>query len=265
MKEVKVTQREGKLFTQITNYKQLFTVFMLLLIVGCEGKEGPVGPQGPQGPQGEQGRVGPQGFDGQSGTDGATLYLADFSSTDDIFSWSKQGNGSYRIEGGRLIVRGGFNVLQQLVSGTQFSDNIDVTVTTQWLNGVDGAPYGILFYRSDNGGYGFGITANGGFIISRWDQTVNDEGVLTPITLVPFTGSAEIQQRAQNILRVLAVEGIIRLFINGAVVGEIFDTTHLSGRIGVFVENNQEVAFDNLFVQPITIQPLRKPVASQKE
>ena len=37
---------------QITNYKQLFTVFMLLLIVGCEGKEGPVGPQGPQGPQG---------------------------------------------------------------------------------------------------------------------------------------------------------------------------------------------------------------------
>lgn len=151
-------------------------------------------------------------------------------------------------------------MLQSMLSGQGFSGNADITVTTDWLQGDREFAYGIQFCSTNNGSYGFGININGGFSLTRWDTSVLEDGVRQPIELVGWTVTSLINLEGTNFLRVLVVEGWIRVYINGVQVGEHFDTTHTMGSIGIFVSGNQEVAFDNLFVQPLNTQPLLKAV-----
>ena len=240
----------------------LLTCWML----ACQGPGGPQGPVGPQGQEGPSGSAGSSGIQGPSGNDGVVFYLADFDTENDLFFWSKTGPESYRVEAGRLILRGGLEgLLESVASGTTFDDNLDINVTTEWLNGDLDFGYGVQFNKGERGSYGFGINATGAFLLMRWDTSVlSEEGVRQPITLIDWAFSSAIQQRGQNTLRVLVLEGWIRIYVNGILVGEHFDTTHSSGSVGVFVAGNQEVAFDNLFVQPLTTQPLSKPTASNR-
>ena len=115
----------------------------LLIATGCEGPTGPQGEAGPQGTAGPQGAAGQRGTQGLQGKDGVSFYLADFSSEGQLLRWTKRGVGSYRVQDGELVVRGGADgLLESVVSGTQFSDNLDVTVTTRWLSGDQGFSYG---------------------------------------------------------------------------------------------------------------------------
>lgn len=244
---------------------------------GPEGPQGPVGPAGPQGeqgergtrgPQGEQGERGPQGEQGEQGEQGPagpqgairtdvfslfTFWRADFNENRTP-SWSRRGSGTWRVQGGRLIGRGSDDdFLTSLTASTGFSGPLYVAVTTQWLRGTKHNGYGIRFYSeaegySDWGGYfggrdfyGFSITANGSYSISRWDNS-------SPISLVDWTYSSAINEEGTNTLSVLIDEGWIEASINETLVAEVFDDTYTEGSVGVLIGGDQEVAFDDLTV-----------------
>ena len=133
--------------------------------------------------------------------------------------------------------------MTQFISRTDFNGLLYVTVTTQWLRGSNYGVYGIGFYSDGRGdSYGFGINANGRFVLWRWD----DGG--SPISLVDWTYSSAINQEGTNELSVFIEEGWIEASVNETLVVEIFDDTYTEGRVGVMIADDQEVAFDNLTV-----------------
>ena len=170
---------------------------------------------------------------------------ADFSD-DNLWDWNKRGSGTYRLQGGRLIGRGSDDgYLTSLTSDPDFKGPLYVTVTTQWLRGIKTHSYGIIFYRDGGAFYGFGISANGGFVLSRWDASGD------PISLVDWTRSSSINKEGTNTLSVFIEEGRIEASINGTLVAEVFDNTYTEGRVGVMIGEDQEIAFDDLTVGAI--------------
>ena len=134
---------------------------------------------------------------------------------------------------------------------TTLGDHLYVSVTTQWLRGVKNNGYGITFYRkiyefSADSFYGFSISANGNFVLSRWDG-----GGSSPITLVNWTYSSSINGEGTNTLSVLIEDSWIETSINGTLVATVFDDTYTEGGVGVMIGGDQEVAFDDLTVGAI--------------
>lgn len=238
-------------------YKIIFvSLVALLACTAPEGPQGPVGPAGPQGEQGERGPRGPQGEQGEQGPAGPqetigtdvfslfTFLREDFNN--DRLSWSERGPGTWRLQGGRLIGRGrDDDALASLIATDDFDGPLYVTVTTQWLRGINNHWYGIRFYWDYGDSYAFGISANGSFVLRRWD----DGG--SPISLVDWTYSSSINEEGTNTLSVFINEGQIEAFINGDLVAKVFDDTYTEGRVGVSIVDDQEVAFDDLTVGAI--------------
>lgn len=252
-------------------YRIIFvSLAVLLACAGPEGPQGPVGPAGPQGEQGEQGERGSRGPEGEQGEQGEqgprgpqgeqgeqgprgdigadvfklfTFFREGFNN--DRLYWTKRGSGTYRLQGGRLVGRGsGDGYLTTLTStpDVDFRGALYVSVTTQWLRGGKNSMYGIQFYSKSRNYYGFSISANGSFVLSRWD----DGG--SPISLVDWTYSSSINQEGTNTLSVLIKEGRIEASINETLVAEVFDDTYTEGSVGVLIGGDQEVAFDDLTV-----------------
>ena len=250
-------------------YKIIFvSLVALLACTAPEGPQGPVGPAGPQGeqgeqgergergsrgPQGEQGERGPRGEQGPAGPQGAigtdvfslfTFLREDFNN--DRLSWTRRGSGTWRLQGGRLIGRGREDdALASLIATDDFNGPLYVTVTTQWLRGINNHWYGISFYWDYGDSYAFGISANGSFVLRRWD----DGG--SPISLADWTYSSSINEEGTNTLSIFINEGQIQAFINGDLVAKVFDDTYTEGRVGVTIVDDQEVAFDDLTVGAI--------------
>ena len=215
---------------------------------GSQGEQGPRGPRGPQGPQGEQGEQGEQGPAGPQGAIGTdvfslfTFFREDFSNTDPLGDWTKRGSGTWRVQGGRLIGLGSDDrYLTSLTADPDFKGPLYVTVTTQWLSGVNTHSYGISFYREGGDFYGFWIAADGSFRLSRWDDGDH-------ISLVDWTYSSSINQEGTNELSVFIEESWIESYINGILVAGVFNNAYTEGSVGVLIGGDQTVAFDNLTV-----------------
>ena len=270
--------------------KSLLGLLLVVCMVGCEGKEGLIGPQGEQGemgptgqqgPQGEQGETGatgvtgPQGEQGEQGETGATgpqgeqgekgdtgpTYVARFNNEDEIstwWNWWKSDLGSWRIEDERLILSGtGIGKMMSVEPITNFTSDLDISVDTEWLGGIDDYAYGILFRNSSKGSYGFGISANGWYVVDEWGEDL-DTG---PEGLIDWTTSSVINKEGKNTLRVITRGSLFEFYINGVMVNSITDDTLTEGRIRLYVGNLQEVAFDNLVVKVTEDgQPLLKPL-----
>ena len=208
---------------------------------------GATGPQGPAGPQGAQGPAGALG----------TAYAAHFNSDSEIGDWFKSENGSWRIEDGRLYVGGGVTGhLMVIGSERSFAGDMDISVEAEWIGGEDDMAFGILFNEtSGSGTYGFGISENGGYLVTEWDGS-GGVSSLIDWTDIP---SGTLQDR--NTLRVVTTGSVFQLFINGTKVNEVEDDTIPDGKVRLFVTSLQEVAFDDLSVIESTILPLTKAVA----
>ena len=158
---------------------------MLISLAGCEGRVGPAGEsiQGEKGDIGDTGRQGRTGPQGEQAPPSDLTYVARFNSEDEISTWWKSDKGSWRIEDGRLILSGTGDVkLMAVEPNTYFTSDLDISVDTEWLGGVDNESYGILFRHSSKGAYGFGINANGTYHVSEWDESSG-----TPETLIDWT------------------------------------------------------------------------------
>ena len=245
--------------------KPILGFLLIICLVGCEGPMGPAGEsiQGEKGEKGDigtQGRIGPQGEQGEPGPSDLTL-VARFNNEDEISTWWKADSGSWRIEDGRLILSGtGTEWAMAVEPTTNFTYDLDISVDTEWLGGIDNQGYGILFRYSSKGAYGFGIAAAGAYIVREWDE---DNETKPPENLIDWTTSSVINKEGKNTLRVVTSGSLMEFYINGTMVNSITDDTLTEGKIGLFVDHLQEVAFDNLEVKVIEMdgQPLLKPLS----
>lgn len=229
---------------------------------GEQGERGPTGLQGPRGLQGLPGEPGANGLQGSPGESGSVTYIAEFKDAASIGTWLKEEDyGIWKIDDERLFIHGGLSDRHLMTVSTSsfFDGNIEVSVDTEWMEGANNNGYGILFCSTPSTGYGFGISGNGGFKLSRWDAETETEN--PPITLIDWAFSSEIAQEGKNTLRVVLTGHTITLYINDKNIGSVIDSHYSSGHVGLFVSGVQKVAFDNLVVTTHKAQPLLKPIS----
>ncbi len=101
-------------------------------------------------------------------------------------------------------------------------------------------------------GYLFGLTCDGRYSLRKFDGKVGEKGVMD--SLVPWTADLNIIPGANHANRVgvMTMGDRLIMFINGARVGEVKDTSYLQGFFGVFigskVTKNFSVKVDNAAV-----------------
>lgn len=213
---------------------------------GSTGRPGTLGPAGPQGPAGEQGEKGEQGEPGRDATGTGNIYIARFDDEESIDTWGLNSVGIRRVENGRLYMTGDTSGnLAHVEASTWFSGDIDVSVTTEWIGGVIGYSYGIRVMETHGIVFNYAITANGAYTFFVWDGVQN-------ATFIDWTSSSLINEEGTNVLRVVKQGSVFTLYLNGQAVnqvGVVEDDALLGTKVGLFVGNEQEIAFDNFKVK----------------
>lgn len=204
----------------------VFTTVSVLVLASCSGDPGPMGPQGPPGRS-------------QRGV----AYAARFSHPEELGTWLYTVAGSWKVDGGQLIVRGGRD--QQAIIGpaTEMPDDLDVSVEATWLLRPGGTACGLRFHVGVEGAYELRIYPEGAFAFYRW---AGDGEVAGP--LVDWTETSRLVGATANELRVTKAGRDITIYVNGIAVGEVTDSALSGGLVQLFVEGAAEVAFDNLWV-----------------
>lgn len=165
-----------------------------------------------------------------------------FTSADEILNWEKWG-GEWKIEDGKLFGTGKAGFSTAVVPKRFFSEDVDISIETEWMKGVDTHLYGIRFRAGTDGSYSFGITANGHYVVVKHMSALN-----TAALLIDWTTSPAINRGGKNTLRVVTAGSSFKFFINGTQVAAVTDTSFRMGRIGIGVEDLQTAAFDNLSI-----------------
>lgn len=232
---------------------RFFTAFIaIVFLAACEGPVGPTGPAGPTGDGGADGQRGATGLQGQPGVAATSLFVARFDNENEVFTWQKTRN-TWEIIDGRLHISGSGSEDQgtHLATSTSFDGDIEVSVDTEWLEGERGFSYGLSLRIGTEGRYQFGIAAAGAYVVGFLG------GADFPEALVDWTVSESINVNGKNNLRVTAYGDHFRFYVNDDLLTEVHDDRVAAGRISVYVEKLQEVAFDNLAVRAIQTEPLR--------
>jgi hypothetical protein len=131
----------------------------------------------------------------------------------------------------------------------EYSDFILEVEATQ-VSGPDNNIYGVIFrYGLDaNEFYAFLISGDGFYVF-----TVDGANREEPEILVKWTESFAIKQGEQtNRIKVAAIGGNIKYFVNDQFLGEVQDNRFSAGVVGFFVgslnEGGVQVSFDNLMI-----------------
>lgn len=105
---------------------------------------------------------------------------------------------------------------------------LELTATSDDCAGLD--RYGLIFRTDAEEGYLFGVSCDGRYSLRAWDGTEFSE-------LVDWTSSQAILSGANqtNRLGVRAVGEKITLFVNGARLADVEDTSFDEGSFGVFI------------------------------
>ncbi len=165
----------------------------------------------------------------------------------------------WKVEDGQLKMSGGITgAIMRVIPRREFSDDYVVWVDTEWISGEENSTYGIFYGASNGRGYGFNISASGGFIVSRWDG--KEENVSVPI--YDWKGHSSIAKNGKNRLRIDVAGFKHTYYINSIAVASIVDSTYSDGRVGIGVSALQQVAFDNLSVAERS--PLLKPIVTSQ-
>jgi hypothetical protein len=130
------------------------------------------------------------------------------------------------------------------VEYTDFIMEVDATQ----VSGPDNNTYGIIFrYGLDAKEFYAFLISGDGFYVFTVDGADRDE----PELLVNWTESSAIKQGAQtNHIKVMAVGGNMKYYVNDQFLGEVQDSRFSTGIVGFFAgtleEGGVQVSFDNL-------------------
>jgi len=129
----------------------------------------------------------------------------------------------------------------------EYTDFIMEADATQ-VSGPDNNTYGINFrYGLEADEFYAFLISGDGFYVFTIDGAKREE----PEFLVDWTESSAIKQGAQtNRLKVVAVGGNMKYYVNDQLLGEVQDTRFTTGTVGFFAgtlkEGGVQVSFDNL-------------------
>jgi hypothetical protein len=122
-------------------------------------------------------------------------------------------------------------------TGSLHNAYIEMTVNSGNCKGED--RYGIILrvpvlHEADRG-YLFGLNCTGKFSLSSWDATEGAKG--TWLALILWKESTAILAGANQINRVgvMVVNNHLKLYINGVLVGNVYDGKFSDGYFGIFV------------------------------
>ena len=167
-----------------------------------------------------------------------------FNSADEIAGWSENEiSGSWQVMNGHLLVTGDSTGYFEVGPENTFSGDIEISVLTEWMDGIDNHFYGVSFHVTEDGGYEFGIAGDGHYSFWEWDDS---SAPFVP--LIDWTYSSVVNKRGRNTLRVVTSGPRFMLSINDTRVGTVVDSTYTQGIIGLGVGSSQQVVFDNLFI-----------------
>jgi hypothetical protein len=122
---------------------------------------------------------------------------------------------------------------------------IQETVKTEGCSGSDN--YGIIFrvpvLRTADRGYLFGLTCDGRYSIWAWDGRVGPKGTRT--VLIDWKASKYIHAGSNqtNRIGVMAQDTKLTLYVNGARVDQITNSTYSEGYLGVFINPDSTTRF----------------------
>ena len=167
-----------------------------------------------------------------------------FAGRGDVIDWFQ--SETWSVDEGRLI---GVRTDEEawILYPETVQGDVAISVTSEWLRGIDNNAYGILFHNLE--GYGFkffGISRNGSYFLLRWDAPTSQWE-----TLVEWTQTSVIHQQGQNALALVSMGGMTALYINGQKVEVLFDEAPESGFVGLRVSGEQAVAFDDLQISNV--------------
>jgi hypothetical protein len=197
---------------------------------GCFEVTGPEGPPGPPGPEGPP---------------GAALHFDDFSEStvgpasdgEDDWLYGPHGTVSVVNETLRLVGDDSGYLCESMMAGTDTLSDFELEVDSEWESGATSYGYGILFRDTgeSNQQYRLIITANG------WVRV----GIGTT-ALADWVEHPGITAQGANRLRVRCIGSSIDVYVNGYLIGFFTDATYESGSVGLFVDGEQVVVFDNV-------------------
>jgi hypothetical protein len=168
--------------------------------------------------------------DGQS-----VRYEHGFHSSVEISSWFKRDGGAWSVAEGRLRASGSRDMAMRIGPNQFFEEDIDVSVSTVWKNGVVDTGYGLIFHKF-LGEYRFLISGNGAFLLIKIDPSdFSNEH------LIDWTWDPAIVSEGSNRLRVITKGSEIRLYVNGTRVGTVVDETNTFGWVNFEVGHRENV------------------------
>jgi hypothetical protein len=181
---------------------------------------------------------------------GATILLSDTFNNNDN-SWKLWPSGEYYltdISGGvfSMETKNELNSSEFAGRSVSLPENFEVQVTTTWKRGVDDRAYGIAIGSEGPNRYNFGVSGNGWSFVSGY----KDNEVIDPAPMPWKSGTALIGDGyKQNILKIKAKGTVYDFYVNDLYVGTVtIPMSHDRLKIGFFVENKQQVYFDDLKV-----------------
>ena len=130
---------------------------------------------------------------------------------------------------------------------TEYADFV-MEVDAAQVSGPNNNTYGIIFrYGLDADEFYAFLISGDGFYVFTVDGAKREE----PEFLVDWTESSAIKQGAQiNRLKVVAVGGNMKYYVNDELLGEVQDVRFTTGTVGFFAgtleEGGVQVSFDNL-------------------
>jgi sugar lactone lactonase YvrE len=170
-------------------------------------------------------------------------YTETFSTPDAVKQWDVDEEGTWRVEQGALTVSGYPEGVMSLQPGEYFENDIDLTVETVWIQGVDSYGYGVHFKSGPLGMYRFLLSGNGAFRLDRWDTQIGEA-----IVLVDWTFDGPAESRGENSVRIRTEGSVFSFYLNGQLVVSWTEGDPGGGYIGLQVHDVQEVSFDNFSV-----------------
>jgi len=147
-------------------------------------------------------------------------------------------NGSMSLTGLKTML--GWRLANPL--GVDFGDlYLEMTVRTTTCKGAD--QYGMIVrvpvLKDADQGYVFGVTCDGKYAFRKWDGTSGTKGTMT--WLKNWTSSQAILAGSNQTNRIglMMVGKRFLMYANGALLGEVQDSTYQRGYFGVYIGPNQ--------------------------
>ncbi|MBI2967852.1 MAG: caspase family protein [Bacteroidetes bacterium] len=169
----------------------------------------------------------------------------DFSAPSHSFlstKWAYLKGGEYHLD-----ANGYYWILK---SGTY--KNFIIEVKTRYVSGTDNEGYGLILRESGKNHYTFYISANG---YTRFLKHMDDKW----IGLTEWVVADNCHLHGENMLKVEVRGKLIKCYINGAEIFSINDSEIKEGQVGLAINSELHVAFDDFTIEPLSLNVVFPP------